>query len=85
MEARATLGGNQIATGVLRLFIAAVLVALLIGGAGGYIVRALTFSASTIAANDAHRPFVVEQPPYSAPSASPVVFPNQPRDIPGYY
>jgi len=71
MEARATFGGNQVAAGVLRLFIAAVLVALLVGGAGGYIVRVLTVSVSTpTTANLTHRPFVVEQAPYSNPSPS---------------
>lgn len=71
MEARATFGGNQVAAGVLRMFIAAVLVALLVGGAGGYIVRALTVSVSTpTSSNVAHRPFVVEQAPYSSPSPS---------------
>jgi hypothetical protein len=71
MEARATFGGNQFATGVLRMFIAAVLVALLVGAAGGYLVRALTFSVSTpTTANVTHRPFVVEQAPYSSPSPS---------------
>jgi hypothetical protein len=78
MEARATFGGNQVATGVLRMFIAAVLVALLIGGAGGYIVRALTVSVSTPATtNVTHRPFVVEQPPYSSPSPSTAAEPTR--------
>jgi hypothetical protein len=71
MEARATFGGNQVANGVLRTFIVAVLVALLVGGAGGYFVRSLTVSVSTpTTANDTHRPFVVEQAPYSSPSPS---------------
>jgi large-conductance mechanosensitive channel len=71
MEARATFGGYQVATGVLRMFIVAVLVALVVGGAGGYIVRALTVSVSTpTTANVTHRPFVVEQAPYSSPAAS---------------
>ena len=71
MEARATLGGNQVAAGVIRIFIAAVLVALLVGGAGGYIARELTVSISTRTTPDVtHRPFVVEQAPYSSPSPS---------------
>jgi hypothetical protein len=71
MQARATFGGNQVATGVLRMFIVAVLVALLVGGAGGYIVRALTVSVPTATTpNVTHRPFVVEQAPYSSPSPS---------------
>jgi hypothetical protein len=81
MEARATFGGNQVATGVLRLFVVAVLVALLVGGAGGYIVRALTVSVSTrTTATATHRPFVVEQAPYGSPSpftaAEPMRDPN---------
>lgn len=73
MEARASFGGNQVATGVLRMLVAAVLVALLVGGAGGYIVRALTASVSTpTSSNVTHRPFVVEQAPYSSPSPSTV-------------
>ena len=71
MQARATFGGNHVATGLLRLFIVAVLVALIVGGAGGYIVRALTVSVSTrTTANVTQRPFVVEQAPYSSPSPS---------------
>jgi hypothetical protein len=71
MEARATFGGNQVAAGVLRMLVAAVLVALLVGGAGGYIVRALTVSVETpTSGNVTHRPFVVEQAPYSSPSPS---------------
>ena len=69
MEARATFGGTEIAGGVLRTFIVAVLVALVIGGAGGYIVRALTSSVASGATTEIHRPFVVEQPPYQ-PTAS---------------
>jgi hypothetical protein len=73
MEARATFGGNQVAAAVLRMLVAAVLVALLVGGAGGYIVRALTTSGSTpTSSNVTHRPFVVEQAPYSSPSPSTV-------------
>lgn len=71
METRATFGGNEVATGVLRMLIAAVLVALLVGGAGGYIVRALTVSVSPPTSGSVtHRPFVVEQAPYSSPSPS---------------
>lgn len=85
MEARATFGATRIAGGVLRTFVVAMLVALLVGGAGGYLARALTYSAPINATPQSQRPFVIEQPPYSAPSASPVVFPNPPRGIPGYY
>ena len=76
MEARATFGGTQIATGVVRLFIVALLVAFLVGGAGGYIVRALTSSVSTTTTTDTQRPFVVEPAPYSTPAVSPVPMPT---------
>lgn len=75
MEARATFGGTQVAAGVLRMFVLAVLVALLVGGAGGYIVRALTFSASNSSATETHRPFVVEAAPYSSPAPAPTLEP----------
>lgn len=68
MEARATLRGTELAGGVLRTLIVAILIALLVGGAGGYIVRGLT-SAAAVSPTDVHRPFVVEQPPYQ-PTAS---------------
>jgi hypothetical protein len=61
MQARATVGGYQLATGVMRMFIAAVLIALAVGGTGGYVVRALTYSASINAIPESHRPFVIEQ------------------------
>jgi hypothetical protein len=81
MEARATFGGNQVATGVLRMLVAAVLVALLVGGAGGYIVRALTTSVSTpTSSNVTNRPFVVEQAPYSSPSPSTAPEPMRDRN-----
>ena len=71
MEARASFGGTQVAAGVLRVFVLALVVALLVGGAGGYIVRALTFSASTTVVTDTHHPFVVERAPYSSPPSTP--------------
>lgn len=71
MEARATFDGTQVAAGVLRMFVLAVVVALVVGGAGGYIIRALTFSPSTTTVTETHRPFVIEPAPYSNPSPSP--------------
>jgi hypothetical protein len=48
MEARATLRGGRISSGVVMTFIVALLAAFLLGGAGGYLVRAVTIPASTI-------------------------------------
>jgi hypothetical protein len=46
MEARATLRGGRISSGVVMTFIVALLAAFLLGGAGGYLVRAVTIPAS---------------------------------------
>ena len=49
------------------VLVAAVVAALLIGGMGGYAVRALTYPASAAITTAATpRPFVVEQAPYGA-------------------
>jgi hypothetical protein len=80
VEARATLQ-NQSSITALMILIAAVVAALLIGGAGGYAVRALTFSVQTTT-TQVHRPFVVEEPPYSSPAASPAAQPT--RDPRGF-
>lgn len=71
MEARATFGGAQVTAGLLRLFVGTVFAALVIGGAGGYVIRGVTTSTATGTTTDVHRPFVIEQPPYSQPSSSP--------------
>jgi len=42
MEARASFRHARIPSGVVLLFVAALLAALVLGGAGGYLVRALT-------------------------------------------
>ena len=49
MEARATFRGARISGSVVVAFIVALLAAFLLGGAGGYLVRALTIPASTTA------------------------------------
>lgn len=46
MEARATFRGARISTSVFVTFIIALMAAFLLGGAGGYIVRAMTVSVS---------------------------------------
>jgi hypothetical protein len=46
MEARATLRGARISNSVVVTFIVALLAAFLLGGAGGYLVRAVTIPAS---------------------------------------
>lgn len=71
MEARATFGGTQVTAGLLRLFVAALFAALVIGGAGGYVIRGVTTSSAPGTPTDVHRPFVIEQPPYSQPTSSP--------------
>jgi hypothetical protein len=80
VEARATLQ-NQSPINALVVLIAAVVAALMVGGAGGYAVRALTFSVQTTT-TQVHRPFVVEQAPYSSPAASPAAQPT--RDPRGF-
>ena len=76
MDARATLRTGRLPTSTLILFAIALVTALLLGGAGGYIVRALTSAA--LAAPSTHAittPFVVQSPPYSAPKVSPAATP----------
>ena len=80
MEARATLQSES-SIRALMVLIAAVVAALLVGGAGGYAVRALTFSVQTTS-TEVHRPFVVEQAPYNSSAASPAAEPT--RDPRGF-
>lgn len=47
MEARVALRGGRTSSSIVMTFILAVLAAFLLGGAGGYIVRAITIPAST--------------------------------------
>jgi len=47
MEARTTLRGSRISTAVVMTFVAALLAAFLLGGAGGYLVRAVSSPASS--------------------------------------
>ncbi|HEV2475974.1 MAG TPA: hypothetical protein VGX22_05500 [Candidatus Dormibacteraeota bacterium] len=74
MEARASFDGRS-STRALVVLMVAIVAALIVGGTGGYVVRALTYSVSTTTTNQVHRPFVVEQPPYQAPAPSPVLQP----------
>jgi hypothetical protein len=59
----------------------AIVVALLVGGTGGYIVRALTYSIPTTV-TETHGPFVVEPAPYSSPAPTPPAQPT--RDPNGF-
>jgi hypothetical protein len=69
MEARANFYGAQVPAALIRLFVAALLAAFVLGGAGGYVFRALTVSLSSGANSTVTTtPFVVEQAPYSTPS-----------------
>jgi hypothetical protein len=81
MEARASFDSRS-STRALIVLMVAIVAALLIGGTGGYAVRALTYSAPKSTTTDTHRPFVVEPVPYSSPSASPTVQPI--RDPKGF-
>src|SRR5690348_3612401 len=47
MDARATVSGSLSSTRILGFFVSALLVAVLIGGAGGYLVRAVTYTVTT--------------------------------------
>lgn len=83
MEARATFYGAQVPTALIRLFVVAVLAAFVLGGAGGYAVRALTVAISSGANGTVTTtPFVVEQAPYQTPRPSPV--PEPTRDPNGF-
>lgn len=74
MEARASFDSRS-STRALTVLMVAIVAALLVGGAGGYIVRGFTYSVSSSTTTDTHRPFVVEPVPYSSPAASPAVQP----------
>lgn len=82
MDARATLSGRPSSTRILGFFVTALLVALLVGGAGGYLVRAVTDSVTTTAPTFAPQPFVIERAPYSSPAPS--TAPSPTRDPNGF-
>lgn len=68
MEARATFRQARIPIGVVLLFMACLLAALLLGGAGGYLVRAWTSPPSiTTTTVDQAIPRQTEGIPYSTP------------------
>jgi hypothetical protein len=56
--------------------------ALLLGGAGGYIIRGLAVPTSSMETRPLQRPFVTEQAPYSSPTPSPPAEPT--RDPNGF-
>ena len=80
MEARPSLQSQSSIRTLVVLF--AAVVTLLVGGAGGYAVRALTYPVQTTT-TPLHRPFVVEQPPYSYPPQPPPA-PLPTRDPKGF-
>ncbi len=83
MQARASFYGAQVPAAVIRWFMVALLTAFILGGAGGYGVRALTFSVASGANGPVTTtPFVVEQAPYQSPRPSPVTEPT--RDPNGF-
>lgn len=81
MEARAAFDDRSSARALIVLVVA-VVAALIVGGTGGYIVRGLTYSASSGTTNEVHRPFVVEQAPYNTPRPS--LAPEPTRDPRGF-
>jgi hypothetical protein len=81
MEARASFDSRS-STRALVVLMVAIVAALLVGGTGGYVVRGLTYSATSSTTTDIHRPFVVEPIPYSSPAASPAAEPT--RDPRGF-
>jgi hypothetical protein len=81
MEARASFDSRS-STRALVVLMVAIVAALLVGGTGGYVVRGLTYSATSSTSTDTHRPFVVEPIPYSSPAASPAAEPT--RDPRGF-
>lgn len=72
MDARATLNRSQSSTRILGMFVASVLGALILGGAGGYLLRDVSAPSPGTITNDQTHPVVVEQAPYQAPSPSPL-------------
>jgi hypothetical protein len=75
MQASASLRWTQIPTGVIRVFLIALVAAFLLGGTGGYLMRGSSAPASTTTGAETH-PFVVEQPPYGYPAPSPASQPT---------
>lgn len=65
MEARTTLHGSRISTAVVVTFVAALLAAFLLGGAGGYLIRALSAPVSSRITT----PLTVPQPKTAQPKA----------------
>lgn len=83
MEARASFYGAQVPAALIRLFVVALLAAFVLGGAGGYVVRALTSSVSSgVNSTVTTTPFVVEPAPYQTPRPSPI--PEPTRDPNGF-
>ena len=82
MEARASVPSIRLQAGVIFMFVVAVVAAFLLGGTGGYLFRGLTLPASSTTTYVGPHPLVVEQAPYSSPSATPL--PEPMRDPNGY-
>ena len=76
MEARASVREARIQTGVMVAFVA-LIAAFLLGGTGGYLVRGMTLPASFTTTHVSPHRIVVEQAPYSSPSASPLPEPTR--------
>jgi hypothetical protein len=71
MDVSASLPSAPIRAGVARTFtVVLVAAALVLGGAGGYLVRGWSPAAAITTTHTTH-PFVIEQAPYSSPRPSP--------------
>jgi hypothetical protein len=83
MDARATLsGGRSSTTRFPMTLIAAVIVALVVGWIGGYVIRGLAVATPTTNTITAPHPLVVGPAPYSPPTSSPMPEPtNDPSGI----
>ena len=78
MEARAVFRETRVPAGRAVVFVLALVAAFLVGGSGGYLVRGV----SSVPVTPTHRPFVVEQAPYSTSVQSPAAEPT--RDPKGF-
>jgi hypothetical protein len=85
MESTQALRANRFSSGVVAMFVVAVIAALLLGGVGGYAIRALSFASSP--ANNAPiletRPNTMPQQTFGPTNATQPTSP-QPTDPSGH-
>jgi hypothetical protein len=75
MDARATLRGAPSSTRIFS-FVIALVAALVVGWAGGYMARGLAVTAPSGTTVTTPHPFVTEPVPYSSPTPSPTRIPE---------